>query len=116
MRTKPRPKRNQLGRPLKANTKTPREQLELARVRYQLATSKMIRYLGGYCHSCGLTNEACLDIYGQKLQLDHRDPSTKEYEVKERWGRAFDNLKDELDKCQLLCPTCHTVKTHEVVG
>jgi DNA-binding XRE family transcriptional regulator len=57
-------------------------------------------YLGGRCASCGTTD---------KLELDHIDPSTKvDHKI---WSWKWERQIVELDKCQLLCETCHTTKT-----
>jgi hypothetical protein len=62
----------------------------------------MISYLGGKCAKCD-----CID----GLQFDHINPKTKSFGVSENWGRSWDILVKELDKCQLLCREHHKEKT-----
>jgi 5-methylcytosine-specific restriction endonuclease McrA len=61
-----------------------------------------IEYLGGKCVKCG-------DIHN--LQFDHIKREGKKYEISRRVHQDFIILKEELDKCQLLCPLCHLDKT-----
>jgi len=66
--------------------------------------AKAINLLGGKCVKCGAT---------ERLQFDHirNDRTTyKEmvsYLLMQRWER----LLVELEKCQLLCISCHAIKT-----
>ena len=61
-----------------------------------------IEYLGGKCVKCGAT---------ERLEFDHIDRTTKKYNITRKVDRTFDILKEELNKCQLLCYDCHKVKT-----
>ena len=61
-----------------------------------------LEYLGGKCVKCGTTHN---------LQFDHIKREGKKYSITRRITGNFDNLKEELDKCQLLCVDCHKVKT-----
>ena len=63
---------------------------------------KCIEYLGGKCVKCGTTHN---------LQFDHIKREGKKYNITEKLTIKFDNLKEELDKCQLLCAPCHLEKT-----
>lgn len=62
---------------------------------------KAIEYKGGSCIRCGYNK--CL----WALEFHHRKPKEKEF------GLAMDNIlnwnkiKNELDKCDLLCANCH---------
>lgn len=69
---------------------------------YQEKKERMISYLGGYCKECGTTDH---------LQIDHVDHTQKSFTVTENWGRSWSILQPELDKCQLLCKTCHLKKS-----
>lgn len=48
-----------------------------------------------------------------QLELDHVDPNTKVYNPARLWSMSDDNPAKiaELDKCQILCNTCHKEKT-----
>ena len=61
-----------------------------------------LEYLGGKCVKCGTTHN---------LQFDHIKREGKKYEITRRLTYKFDTLKEELDKCQLLCASCHLDKT-----
>ena len=64
--------------------------------------SYCIEYLGGKCVECGTTHN---------LQFDHIKREGKKYEITRKLTYKFDNIKEELDKCQLLCAPCHLDKT-----
>jgi 5-methylcytosine-specific restriction endonuclease McrA len=61
-----------------------------------------IDYLGGKCVGCGTTHN---------LQFDHIDRSLKEFNITKRIDLGFEKIKPELDKCRLLCKSCHNIKT-----
>ena len=63
-----------------------------------------LEYLGSRCVNCNST-----DI----LEFDHIDPSTKKFCIATRYDFSRNRLKVELDKCQLLCNSCHWLKTRE---
>jgi 5-methylcytosine-specific restriction endonuclease McrA len=56
---------------------------------------------GGKCQRCGY------DKYLGALEFHHLDPTVKEYHLGQRRGLNKEALKQELDKCQLLCSNCH---------
>lgn len=58
--------------------------------------------LGGVCVSCGATD---------KLEFDHVDPSTKQFDISAGYSFGLSLLLQEVDKCQLLCRPCHTDKS-----
>lgn len=63
---------------------------------------KALQYKGGKCESCGESRPATLCFH-------HRDPSQKKFQLD---GRTFANrkwelVKDEVEKCDLLCQNCH---------
>jgi 5-methylcytosine-specific restriction endonuclease McrA len=64
--------------------------------------SYCIEYLGGKCVKCGTIHN---------LQFDHIKREGKKYEITRKITNKFDTLKEELDKCQLLCAPCHLDKT-----
>lgn len=49
------------------------------------------------------------------LEFDHIDPSTKKHNISTMvsQGTSIRKLKEELDKCQILCANCHRRKTAE---
>lgn len=74
---------------------------------YYRKRAEMIQILGGKCADCGTT---------ANLEFDHKDRSTKAFNISKMYGYSMDTLKDELAKCQLLCKDCHLIKTKEVDG
>ena len=63
---------------------------------------KALEYKGGKCQTCGEDRPATLCFH-------HRDPSKKSFNLD---GRTFANrkwefVKEEVDKCDLLCHNCH---------
>ena len=57
------------------------------------------------CAICGYND----DPYG--LQYDHIDPKDKSFCISGNIAAGRNKLKAELKKCQVLCGTCHNIKT-----
>ena len=76
--------------------------IEYKREKRKRWRSKCVEYLGGKCVKCGTTHN---------LQFDHIKREGKKYEITRRLSNNLNNLKEELDKCQLLCYDCHKIKT-----
>jgi len=62
----------------------------------------LIEMLGGKCSGCGIT---------ENLQFDHIDRKNKSFTIGKCLGNSLEKLIDEAQKCQLLCKSCHQVKT-----
>lgn len=74
---------------------------------------KAVAYKGGACFKCGYNKSL------RALDFHHRDPLEKDFAIGEsRQGkkivRNWEQLKPELDKCDLLCKNCHC-EVHEIV-
>lgn len=68
-----------------------------------------VEYKGGKCSSCGYFK--CIGA----LEFHHTDPSKKEFTISRRKGFSLNQaVKDELDKCTLLCANCHR-EAHELL-
>ena len=67
---------------------------------------RAIEYLGGKCSHCGQKFDID-DVY----DFHHMDPITKESDISRLISdnSRFENIKDELDKCVLLCANCHRI-------
>ena len=76
--------------------------LEHAKAHRDKRRAHCIEYLGGKCVVCGTTHN---------LQFDHIKREGKKYTITEKITNYFTILKEELNKCQLLCVDCHKVKT-----
>ena len=61
-----------------------------------------IEYKGGKCQICGYSK------YQGALDLHHVNPSEKEFSLGHKgYTRSWEKIAQELDKCILLCATCH---------
>lgn len=60
-----------------------------------------IEYLGGSCVACGYKDH---DV---GFDFHHLDRTTKNFQIGNKLGMSFNNLKPELDKCVLVCCRCH---------
>ena len=67
------------------------------------AKSRAIAYLGGGCCRCGY------DTSPAALTFHHRDRTEKEADVGTMLDWSWTKLKEELDKCDLMCFNCHMV-------
>lgn len=61
-----------------------------------------VEYLGGSCKHCGY--DRCI----QALEFHHLDPTQKDFQLSNSFRTgAIKDVKEELDKCILLCSNCH---------
>ena len=61
-----------------------------------------IEYKGGKCEKCGYNK--CVGA----LEFHHSDPKEKDFHISQSGhSRSWERVKDELDKCVLLCSNCH---------
>jgi hypothetical protein len=58
-------------------------------------------YKGGKCTICGY--DKCMN----SLDFHHLDPEQKEFSISNHKNKSLENIKDELDKCILVCRNCH---------
>lgn len=64
---------------------------------------KCVEYKGGRCQECGYNK------YIGALQFHHLDPTQKDFALSKVKSHSFNNkIKEELDKCILLCANCHS--------
>ena len=63
---------------------------------------KCVNYKGGCCEKCGY------DKYLSALEFHHRNPTEKEFQISKIMCNDFEVVKEELDKCDLLCANCHS--------
>lgn len=63
---------------------------------------KAVEYKGGKCNKCGYNK--CLGA----MEFHHLDPKEKDFSIGNKgYTRSWDKVKEELDKCVLLCANCH---------
>ncbi len=61
-----------------------------------------VEYKGGQCEKCGYDH--CIDA----LEFHHIDPTRKDFSISSKgYTRSWDKVKEELDKCTMLCANCH---------
>ena len=61
-----------------------------------------IEYKGGVCEGCGYSKCA------GALEFHHRDPNEKDFTLSGiKKTKLNDEIRNELDKCDLLCANCH---------
>lgn len=69
--------------------------------RFRENKRKVVEYKGGKCSMCGYNK--CI----ASLDFHHIDPATKDSRWKVMKSWSFEKVKDELDKCILVCRNCH---------
>jgi hypothetical protein len=61
-----------------------------------------------------IIGKECVECKSQTdLQIDHIDPSQKKFNISVRWSNKnnWDDIVEELKKCQPLCKECHKKKS-----
>lgn len=61
----------------------------------------LVAYKGGKCELCGYNKNV------RALSFHHVDPTQKDFNISGKYSYSLDKLKEEVDKCQLLCHNCH---------
>ena len=84
-----------------ANKETRKAQI-IARKEAQRAKVNAIKKESG-CSSCGCK---------ENLHFHHTDKTTKEFNIADRPGISWERIKNEIDKCIVLCDTCHAAHHH----
>ncbi len=69
---------------------------------------KLIAYKGGKCEECGYDKQI-----PRVFDFHHRDPKQKEFAIGSYTVLNFEKLKNEVDKCELVCKNCHAEIHHE---
>ena len=62
---------------------------------------KAVEYKGGKCKICNY------DRCASALEFHHLEPSKKDFTLSQSMNIAWDKIKEELDKCILVCANCH---------
>jgi len=70
--------------------------------RRRMIRQKALDYKGGRCEICRYNK--CSDA----LEFHHADSSSKDFSISEKgYTRSWQKVKEELDKCILVCSNCH---------
>lgn len=73
--------------------------------RYANRRADAVAYLGGACVVCGSAD---------RVEIDHIDHREKTFSLSKAFsGWSWKRILPELDKCQLLCYSCHKEKTRK---
>ena len=70
-------------------------------VKRRAIKNMLIRYAGGKCQHCGY--DKCF----RALEFHHTNPNEKDFGVSRNLTKSIASLKEEVDKCILLCSNCH---------
>lgn len=73
----------------------------LATERHRKLKRKAVAYKGGECELCGY--KKCLGA----LDFHHLNPEEKDLKWRTMRSWTFEKVKQELDKCMLVCKNCH---------
>ncbi|MEP6924664.1 MAG: HNH endonuclease signature motif containing protein [Pyrinomonadaceae bacterium] len=61
-----------------------------------------VEYRGGCCQICGY--KRCIEA----LEFHHLDPKQKSFGISSKgYARSWEKVKQEIEKCALLCANCH---------
>lgn len=61
-----------------------------------------VEYKGGSCEICGYNK------YVGALEFHHKDPTQKDFGIGDKgYTRSWEKIKEELNKCMILCANCH---------
>jgi predicted HNH restriction endonuclease len=76
--------------------------IEAVKKRRRDLRAKAIELKGGRCEICGYSR--CPDA----LEFHHLDDAKKDFGISAKgYTRSWEKVKNELNKCQLLCANCH---------
>ncbi len=79
----------------------------LSKIKTSEIKKKAVEYLGGKCIDCGFSGHPV------GFDFDHKNPALKEFKISGHYILRWVDLKKELDKCVLLCATCHRVEHYK---
>jgi len=75
--------------------------------RRKMIRKMAVEYSGSKCAICGY--KKCI----KALEFHHRNPTVKDFGISEKgYTRSWDRVRQELDKCVMLCANCHR-EVHE---
>ncbi len=76
----------------------------VSKIRRLQIKQKAVEYKGGKCERCGY------DKHLAALEFHHLNPEEKDFNFGDMKSRKWEDIKDELNKCILLCSNCHRVE------
>lgn len=79
-----------------------RKNVEAVQKRRRKVKKLAIQYKGGKCERCGY------DKCSRALEFHHLDPNEKDFGIGHKgYTRSWEKVKEELDKCIMVCANCH---------
>lgn len=69
--------------------------------RKQRLKQQLVEEAGGGCQSCGYNRSL------SALHFHHIDPSAKSFEISKMTSKSEALVRQEVEKCKLLCANCH---------
>jgi hypothetical protein len=63
-----------------------------------------VEYKCNVCYDCNKSFPTVV------YDFHHLDPSEKDFSIGQKSFRSFEDLKEELDKCVMLCSNCHRIR------
>jgi len=88
-----------------------REKLSFKQKKYRQNNKvRVIKYLGSKCLYCGIEYDG---KNAAIFYFHHRDGKEKKYEVSHRCNMLWTSLISEINKCDLLCANCHSLRHSE---
>ena len=75
---------------------------DYSRSYYHVRKQKCFEILGAKCVKCGSI---------ENLQFDHIDRASKSFPIGKLLNKRWSEVLKELEKCQVLCQPCHSIKT-----
>ena len=75
------------------------QRTELARIRLHHDHVRKLKRQSG-CHNCGITAPDLLDYH-------HLPGMHKRFAISRGYGREWDDILEEISRCNLLCANCH---------
>lgn len=70
----------------------------------------LVDYKGGKCEVCGYDKNI------KALQFHHNNPSEKDFSISGKHCLSLNRLKEEVNKCSLLCANCHIEEHDRIIA
>jgi predicted transcriptional regulator len=74
---------------------------------------RMVEYKGGKCLDCPRTIK---NTHYSAFDFHHLNPEEKDINFEKIKYQKWEKIEAELNKCVLLCATCHRIRTAEING
>lgn len=74
------------------------------RTKSHLVKKRAVDYLGGRCKDCGFQGHPVA------FDFDHKNPQEKSFRISGNAIFRWEEIRRELDKCELRCANCHRIR------